>query len=117
MILSIVFYFSVDRLPSIFPIADCREGYNSGLTAETDNKVTVDTLNIADPVSIENVAKNQKWCIIGGSGSCGPCDPAEGRTTRGHIQTRENGKIVNMDGCKYLKAKAEPGGAVTWTVS
>ena len=81
----------------------------------------MDSLDIADPVSIGNVAANQKWCIIGGSGSCGACDPADGsRTTRGHIQTRETGKIVNMDttgGCKFLKAKAEPGGAVTWTVS
>ena len=107
--------FPVDRLPSVFPIADCREGYNTGLTTRAGGEVSVAPLNIDDPVSIGNVAANQKWCVIGSESSCAPCGPS--RTARGHVQTRENGKIVNTDGCKYLKAEAEANGAVTWTVS
>ena len=30
-------YFLVDRLPEYFPIADCREGYNTGFTAVQDD--------------------------------------------------------------------------------
>ena len=109
--------FSVDRLPTVFPIADCREGYNTGLTTGADSEVSVAPLNIDDPVSIGNVAANQKWCVIGSESSCAPC--GQPRTARGHVQTRENGKIVNidMDGCKYLRAEAKASGAVTWTVS
>ena len=107
--------FSVDRLPTIFPIADCREGYNTGLTTVAGGEVSVAPLNIDDPVSIGNVAANQKWCVINSESSCAPC--GQSRTARGHIQTRENGKIVNIDGCKYLKAEAKSNGAVTWTVS
>ena len=106
--------FSVDRLPTVFPIADCREGYNIGLTTGAYGEVSVAPLTIDDPVSIDNVAANQKWCVISSESSCAPC--GQPRTARGHVQTRENGKIVNIDGCKYLKAEAKANGSVTWTV-
>lgn len=105
----------VDRLPTVFPIADCREGYNTGLTTTgtgAKGEVTVTPLNIEAPVSIGNVAANQKWCVIDGPDSCKPCGSSG---ARGHVQTRDMGKVVNTDGCKFLRAEPEPNGKVTWT--
>ena len=99
----------------MFPIADCREGYNTGLTTGPGGQVNVSTLKVEAPISIGNVAAHQKWCIITEKDKCGCPQQA-----RGHVQTRESGKIVNIngvDGCKFLQAMAMPNGKVTWTVS
>ena len=109
--------YLVDRLPKVFPLADCREGYNTGFTVGSDNTtVNIEYLDIADPVSISNVHSSQLWCIHKSSEDC-PCGKDQ---TRNHIELNEKGKVRHMGTCKYLKAEPpteDRDGNVTLTVS
>ena len=113
----IILFILVDRLPKVFPLADCREGYNTGLTVGSDNTtVSIEYLDIADPVSISNVHSSQLWCIHKKSEDC----PCGGNQTRNHIELNEKGKVRHMGTCKYLKAEPPTeynNGSVTVTVS
>ena len=111
------FVYIVDRLPKVFPLADCREGYNTGLTVGSDNTtVSIEYLDITDPVSISNVHWSQLWCIHKRSEDC----PCGGSQTRNHIELNAKGKVRHMGTCKYLKAEPPTeynNGSVTVTVS
>ena len=101
----------VDRLPKVFPIADCREGLNTGFTAFADNdSVTVSLLVIEDPVSVNNVDLNQLWCIVTKKD---PCNYGNCRiSNRNHIETEEEGMIRNIGTCQYIKADPSQDGEV-----
>ena len=101
----------VDRLPKVFPIADCREGLNTGFTAFNDSdSVTVSPLVIADPVSVNNVDLNQLWCIVTKKD---PCNYGNCRiSNRNHIETEEEGMIRNIGTCQYIKADPSQDGEV-----
>ena len=66
--------FIVDRAPVFYPIADCREGENTGLTAETSTSVKITRLNIEDPVDVKNVDPSQLWCVVSNGNPC-TCTP------------------------------------------
>ena len=92
--------FIVDRAPEFFPIADCREGENTGLTAETSGSVKITRLNIEDPVGVNNVDPSQLWCVVSNGNPCA-CTP----TVRGHItRNGPEGTVINRKYCKFLKA-------------
>ena len=91
--------FLVDRAPNFFPIADCREGENTGLTVETNGSVAIKGLAIAEPVDVRNVDPSQLWCVVSNENPC-TCPPS-----RGHIQANgPAGTVRNLKTCKFLKA-------------
>merc|ERR1712110_898239 len=91
----------VDRLPEFFPIADCREGYNVGLTGDrVTRSVTIEQLNIQEPFGISNVDRSQKWCIIVSATDCTTICPIRNHA----VGTGEEGIIINQGTCLYLKA-------------
>jgi len=97
----------VDRSPDFFPIADCREGENAGLTAVNNSNsfsVNVTRLNFGDPtnvtIDVKNVDPTQRWCIVSNGNPC-TCPPSP----RGHIQPNGPvGAVISMKYCKFLKA-------------
>ena len=94
--------FIVDRAPEFYPIADCREGENTGLTAETSGSVKIARLDIEDPVDVKNVDPSQLWCVKTNDNPC-DCPPARG--LRGHVQPNGPvGTVRNLKTCKFLKA-------------
>ena len=106
--------FLVDRLPKVFPIADCREGLNTGFTAVNDS-VTVSSLIIEDPVSVNNVNLTQLWCIVTKEDPCtyNNCPkPNPEASNRNHIETEEEGMIRNIGTCQYMKADPSQDGEV-----
>ena len=100
-------FFSVDRLPKYFPIADCREGYNTGFKALEEGvspQVSIANIDITEPLGVWNVDPSQLWCLNTPSSPCSCSD------SRGHIQdVGVAGTIVNKGTCKYLKAVKAPG--------
>ena len=93
----------MDRAPEYFPIADCREGENAGLTAWENGSVKVDRLDIKDPVDVKNVDPSQRWCVVSHGNPCN-CKPQSGHE-RGHIQPNgPEGTVKNMKYCTFLKA-------------
>ena len=110
----------VDRLPKVFPIADCREGLNTGFTAfDNNDSVIVSLLVIEDPVSVNNVDLNQLWCIVTKEEPCNYGNCTEfilPPSNRNHIETEDEGMIRNIGTCKYIKADPEQDGEVKMTV-
>ena len=89
-----------------YPIADCREGENTGLTAETGSSVKIKKLfyndPVNDPVDVRNVDPSQLWCVASNGNPC-TCPPISGN--RGHVQPNgPEGRVRNLKTCKYLKA-------------
>jgi len=111
----------VDRLPKVFPIADCREGLNTGFTAsDDDDSLIVSTLILGDPVSVNTVDLNQQWCIVSKEEPCNYGNCAMRALNRNHIESEDEGIIRNIGTCKYIKADPatidpEQNGAVTMT--
>ena len=112
----------VDRLPKVFPIADCREGLNTGFTAsDADDSLIVSPLVIEEPMSVNNVDPNQQWCIVSKEEPCNYGNCAMRALNRNHIESEDEGIIRNIGTCKYIKADPatidpEQNGAVTMTV-
>ena len=107
----------VDRLPKVFPIADCREGLNTGFTAfDNNDSVIVSSLVIEDPVSVNNVDLNQLWCIVNKEDLCTYNNCTKPSTNRNHIETEDEGMIRNIGTCQYIVADPEQDGAVKMTV-
>ena len=95
----------VDRLPKVFPIADCREGLNTGFTAsDADDSLIVSPLVIEEPKSVNNVDPNQQWCIVSKEEPCNYGNFAMRALNRNHIEAEDEGMIRNIGTCKYIKA-------------
>lgn len=100
----------VDRLPSTFPIADCREGYNITFEADIDlNEVLLKNLDVDEPKDIRKTKADQLWCVNTCNNECKCTNTNTGRLSRGHIEDAgDAGTIVyriESGLCFYIHAE------------